>query len=348
MNFHPIAEIFPLMSDADLSSLADDISVNGLRESIWTYKGSIIDGRNRFLACQKNGVEPSFREYTANENNLVSFVVSLNLKRRHMNESQRSSVAARLATFSHGGDRKSDQAANWRDVSQEQAAKLLNVGERSIQRAKKVLNEGVPELIQAVEQGEIAVSAASKIAELPKPEQEEILRKPFVANNSGENEWYTPLEFIEAARETMGQIDLDPASCELANKNVKAKIFYTKEDDGLTKKWAGKVWMNPPYASSLIGKFSEKICTEFKDNHIQEACILVNNATETKWAQQLLSICSAICFVEKRIKFIDKNGNPSGSPLQGQMIVYLGSTPDLFRSAFEKFGVVFHRDGGVA
>lgn len=84
----------------------------------------------------------------------------------------------------------------------------------------------------------------------------EMVRKPHVAYNSGNNEWYTPKEFIEAATAVMGGIDLDPASSEIANKTVNAKRFYTVEDNGLEKPWFGNVWLNPPYASDLIGKFS--------------------------------------------------------------------------------------------
>lgn len=71
-------------------------------------------------------------------------------------------------------------------------------------------------------------------------------KKPHVAFNSGNNEWYTPKEIIDAAREVMGEIDLDPASSELANKTVRAEKFYTINSDGLTKEWHGRIWLNPP------------------------------------------------------------------------------------------------------
>lgn len=93
-------------------------------------------------------------------------MVSLNLKRRHLSESQRAMVAAKLATISHGGDRRSDQAANL-PVGQAQAAELLNVSERTVRAAAKVKNEGAASLVQAVERGAVSVSAAADVATLP-------------------------------------------------------------------------------------------------------------------------------------------------------------------------------------
>jgi hypothetical protein len=161
-----------------------------------------------------------------------------------------------------------------------------------------------------------------------------------VAHNSGENEWYTPPQFLDAARETMGAIDLDPASCDLANENVKAAQFFSAEENGLDKDWSGNVWMNPPYAQPLIQQFCEKVLAEVAGGRVANACVLVNNGTETAWGQSLLREASAVCFPASRIRFIDKEGNPSGAPLQGQMIVYLGAAVNEFQQAFCKFGVV--------
>jgi ParB family chromosome partitioning protein len=161
-----------------------------------------------------------------------------------------------------------------------------------------------------------------------------------VSNNAGENEWYTPPEYVEAAIKVLGIIDLDPASSTIANKIIKAKKFYTNEDDGLQQKWEGNIFLNPPYSQPEIKLFSEKVSDEYEKGEISQAIILVNNATETAWFQRILSVSSAVCFVKSRIRFLDPEGNPKGAPLQGQAILYFGEKDSLFRNCFSQFGVI--------
>src|SRR2546427_12378186 len=93
------------------------------------------------------------------------------------------------------------------------------------------------------------------------------------------NEWYTPSKYIEAAREVMGSIDLDPASCELANRSVKASRYYTKEDNGLMHPWWGNVWLNPPFGKtnnrSNQALFTRKLIREYRGTQIASAILLI-------------------------------------------------------------------------
>lgn len=159
-----------------------------------------------------------------------------------------------------------------------------------------------------------------------------------VAHNSGENEWYTPPQFIEAARGAMGSITLDPASSRLANKTVQAERFFSAADDGLTKTWSGNVWMNPPYAQPLIQRFADAVSDKYDAKEIKRACVLVNNATETGWFQRMLASSAAVCFIKGRVRFVDPQGNPSGAPLQGQAVLYLGDNAFRFARSFEDIG----------
>lgn len=161
MRVHPIADIFPRMSAAEYAALRDDIQTNGQREPIWVWNDQIIDGRHRAQACEELGIEPASRQYDGDESTLVAFVVSLNLHRRHLDESQRAMVAGRLATLPKG----TNQHASIEAPTQTQAAGLLNVSRPSVQRAREVIEHGAPELMQAVESGRVSVSAAATIAD---------------------------------------------------------------------------------------------------------------------------------------------------------------------------------------
>jgi phage N-6-adenine-methyltransferase len=163
---------------------------------------------------------------------------------------------------------------------------------------------------------------------------------PRIMHNSGDNEWYTPADIIEAARTALGVIDLDPASTATANEVVKAKEFYTAEDDGLTRPWQGRVWLNPPYAQPLIGQFVDKLVLEYDAGNVTEAIVLVNNCTETAWFSDLIDCAPHICFPKGRVRFWKPAGCPPGSPLQGQAIFYLGPEVRVFREVFEDFGPV--------
>ena len=153
-------------------------------------------------------------------------------------------------------------------------------------------------------------------------------------HNTGEFEWYTPGAIIEAARACMGGIDLDPASCVVAQQTVRATTFYDMQADGLTKPWSGRVWLNPPFATPLIGPFIDKVTTE----PLEQACVLVNNCTETKWAQVLVRRAASLCLFAGRVRFLDRTGADPGTPLQGQMLAGIGVNVQRFNEAFGDMG----------
>lgn len=162
-----------------------------------------------------------------------------------------------------------------------------------------------------------------------------------VSQSTGENEWYTPSQYIELARKVMGTIDLDPASSATAQKTVKAKRFFTIAEDGLSRQWRGNVWLNPPYSKDLIGRFIAALVDSYSERRVTQAVLLVNNATETAWFQSVSAWACGVCFPSGRIKFNDSSGNPKNSPLQGQAFVYLGSNWDGFEEHFRDVGSVF-------
>lgn len=166
MNYHDAAEVFPMMTGREFEELKADILANGVREPAWVLDGKILDGRNRAKACEELGVDLPCQVYGGDDP--FGFVISLNLHRRHLNESQRGMVAARLATMPRGA--RTDLAPIGA-LSQAQAAEKLSVGERTVERAKSVQQSGDEQLIAAVDAGDLSVNAA--VTELRRRENAE-------------------------------------------------------------------------------------------------------------------------------------------------------------------------------
>lgn len=162
------------------------------------------------------------------------------------------------------------------------------------------------------------------------------------AQGTGENEWYTPAEYVERARETMGSIDLDPATSELANRTVRAAQIFTLADDGLAQEWHGHVWMNPPYAQPYIQQFIEKLVAEVQAERVRQAIALTHNYTDTTWFHLAAEQCQAICFTRGRIAFVNADGEKA-APTQGQAFFYFGNGRENFFRSFSALGCVVVR-----
>lgn len=176
LQFHPVSEIFPSMPQAEFDALVADITVNGLREPIHVMGDSIIDGRHRYRACVQAGIEPQF-VLVPDGTDLNALVISLNLRRRHLSESQRAMVAARLETLGQGQRASSARDANLHVCTRDEAAQMLAVSPRSVANAAKVQTDGVPELTVAVDSGALAVSTAADLARLPEATQRDALTR---------------------------------------------------------------------------------------------------------------------------------------------------------------------------
>lgn len=182
--WHAYADIFPWMEGADRAALVEDVSRNGIIEPIVFLDGAVLDGRNRYTVARELGIEYPRCDYLGDDP--LGFVISRNLARRHLSESQRAMVAGTLAKMTRadagriGG--KNDEAKpnlallpdDPKPISTDQAAEMLNVSRASVTAAKKVIRDGVPKLAEAVKAGRVSVSAAAVIAEQPKSEQEDI------------------------------------------------------------------------------------------------------------------------------------------------------------------------------
>lgn len=188
LKFHPLANLFPMLSDAELEILSADIAANGQAETVKLHHGMILDGRNRYLGCALRNLGVRCEVFRGTDQEALDFVISKNVHRRHLDSSQRAYAMACYEKLSHGGSRKPkplDQDANLHlDLASEPVAEVATraelaergkVSERSIASGAVVRDQGAPELQDAVKEGHIAVSAAAEIAERPVEEQKAIL-----------------------------------------------------------------------------------------------------------------------------------------------------------------------------
>lgn len=184
VRFHDYANLFPMLHGEALDALREDIRLHGVREPVVFLDGAILDGRNRYQCARDLGAEYPRVEYEGDDP--LGYAISRNLHRRHLSESQRASVAAKLANMRAGDNQHGRGGANLPDLLGEskpapvtvaRAAEMLNVSERSVKSARKVQERGAPELVAAVDDGRVSVAAAADIAEAPKAEQVEIVAR---------------------------------------------------------------------------------------------------------------------------------------------------------------------------
>ena len=172
---HELCKIFPVMQAEQFSALIESIRHNGLLSPIMLHEGKILDGRHRLRACINLGIEPSFEEFEGED--ALGYVIALNLSRRHLDESQRAMIGGKLAAL-RGTGRPKKESPQISGLTAKEAAARMNVGTRLVESAKKVLKEGSAELVEAVDNGQIAVSVAAKIADMSPDQQAQVIADP--------------------------------------------------------------------------------------------------------------------------------------------------------------------------
>ena len=341
-----LRDLIPPLTMEEYEQLEQNILEEGIRDALIVWGDTIVDGHNRYNIALEHGLpfEVDNRDFESKDE-VINWMIDNQLGRRNLSPQQQSYLRGKRYTqekkivTNASGVNQFSKVDGGQNVPQpktaERLAKQYGVTDRTIKRDEQ-FSKGVdnisryqPELKNEILSGKSdftsqEVRAYAKVAEPEQVEEKLTQRKPHVSNNSGNNEWYTPTKYIEIAREVMGSIDTDPATSEVANRNVQATTYFTAEDNGLEQEWHGNVWMNPPYAQPLISQFSEKLIEELENGNTKQAMVLVNNATDTVWFNNLAAHAKAIWFIKGRIKFIDINGEPGGAPLQGQCILYFG------------------------
>lgn len=177
-------------------------------------------------------------------------------------------------------------------------------------------------------------------------------RLGYVGNASlrDSDSWYTPENYVNAARKVMGGIDLDPFSNARANEVIKASRFFDIHTSAFNHPWRRhkreaplKVWMNPPYSAQVINRAITLFITQLKAGYIEQAVVLTNNATETRWFSSLREHCFAACFTDHRIAFESHDSKRVSGNTRGQVFFYFcGSAHEshapIFCEVFSDFG----------
>ncbi len=159
----------------------------------------------------------------------------------------------------------------------------------------------------------------------------------LINQDSGDTEYYTPIEIIEAARIVMGVIDLDPASSAIANKRVRATKYYTKEDDGLKQFWEGNIWLNHPFGRQLNQLWIGKLLDQYPYNAKQFINITFA-ATSEKWFKPLLKFPQ--CYLNPRTNYYKPDGTIKKGVTKGSVITYGGPYIERFAGIFKQFGEI--------
>jgi phage N-6-adenine-methyltransferase len=215
---------------------------------------------------------------------------------------------------------------------------------RTIWEKAKDGDEQAKNLLTEIDSGEKAIHTAFKEIkgeEGLKVSQKAITETAKQLYTSDSPEWYTPQHILDSVLELFGAIDLDPCSNgKGADANVPAKEHYTREDDGLSRAWHGKVYMNPPYGRE-VAQWVEKVSAEYQAGNISEAIVLIAARTDTRWFNLLVNNGGTWCAVEGRLLFSTPGMKTSNSAPFPSAIFYLGDNQQDFYHCFKHHGPIY-------
>lgn len=354
--------LIPPLTAEEYAGLEESILTEGCRDALITWGDVLIDGHNRYEICTKHGIPFDTIEMDfPTRDDVIVWIIKNQFGRRNLPAYERARLALRLKpVIAERAEKRMLSGKNdpmqksAQGTTRDEIASVAGISHDTIAKVEKIEAEAPKPVIEASRKNDLSVNAAYQVTKMEPEQQKEVAerieqgetpkevvadvqKRPHVTFNSGNNEWYTPEKYIDLARQVLGVIDLDPASCELANETVKAERFYSEQDNGLTKEWTGRVWMNPPYGSDLIGQFTEKFAKEYTAGNITEGIVLVNNATETVWFCNMMAAASAVVFPRGRIRY-NSPTKESNAPIQGQAFIYFGKHGDRFLDVFGEIG----------
>lgn len=360
--------LIPPLTPEEVLGLEASILTEGVRNPlvVWGSQNILLDGHHRLEICGRHGLpyKTVAREFP-DRDAAKAWVIQTQLGRRNLTPYARAELGLKLAecVSAQASARKADQMrlanavrhreevhaqdppssldlSNIRQIENvdgldalRSAAEVAGLSRATIHKAKVIAQKAPEEVKQRLRRGDTTIHG----------EYQRLVGTTTAARivASTENEWYTPAKYIEAAREVLGGIDLDPASSDRANQTVKAARFYIAADDGLDQPWSGRVWLNPPYGR-LAGEFTGRLVREYTAGEVEAAILLVNAyCTDTDWFQPLSDY--RLCFTDHRIDFDSAGREKNTTSTHGSVFVYLGPENEAFQKRFSEFGAVVGR-----
>ena len=344
-----IAVLFPPLTPDEYAALETSILAEGVRDPlvVWAEQDILLDGHNRKSICDRHELSFTVRRIGFDARDAaIEWALRNQLGRRNLPPDAASLMRGRLYNMQKStghGAKPAGQSVLQNDTS-ERLSDQLGVTARTIRRdgqfadAIEALTPYMPDIAQQAMAGDLpSRKAVIEAAKAP------ALAAHQLISQSRSNEWYTPSEYVDAARAVMGEIDTDPASNSVAQEWIGAGTYYTADDDGLAHEWGGRCWLNPPWGR-LTPDFIGKLIDERQAGRVKEAVVLVNaHATDTNWFDPLWD--GLLCFTNHRINYASAtdNGGGSGGSTHGSVFVYFGGNRAGFIREFSRWGAIVER-----
>lgn len=357
-------QLMPALSEEEYTALKKDIAERGILVPIEVDEnGAILDGHHRLQAWEElkaEGVElPDYARVIRaglTEEQKRNHIRALNILRRHLSKEQRKEQWAEMRK--DGMSYREIAEVSGVDASTVYRSGVANAtpqpetvtgkdGKEYPAKKKPPKKDSLPEAatVSIFAQSEVAEEKAKvkaqKIVEAGSEGARQVVHATMFSHES--KEYYTPSEYIELAREVMGGIDLDPASHDIPQEWIQAKVYYTAGDDGLNKPWFGRVWLNPPYGKeggdSNQMLWSQHTIAEYEAGRIEAGIVLVKAALGYKWFEELWYDWP-VCFARERLSYILHDRSNDGQSKQGSAFFYIGPDVERFRDIFRQIGRV--------
>jgi len=343
-----LSSLIPPLSPDEYNQLEANLLADGCRDPLMIGliddMALLLDGHNRYRICQKHHIpfDAVRKEFDSREE-ATNWVINNQLGRRNLTPEQKSYLRGKRYNAEKNQGFKGNQHSGIRQNDGKQTAEQLadeyKVSPRTIERDGRfaeavdtiATNVGVETKQQILSrENPVPKKEILRIAQLPPEEQ----NQQSVHFTSATSEWYTPPEIIKRVVAVLNEIDLDPCSNNTESPNVSAHQYFTQADDGLSRPWHGRVYMNPPYGREII-EWVKHLCSEYDEGRVQEALCLVPSRTDTEWFRRLKK--HPRCFVWGRLHFSEsENAAPFPS-----MVVYMGNQPDKFKEHFQDMGDIY-------